>query len=694
MMRAVGAGPQARENAFTHIAISTILAGVWAFFTLIWSLFTPPQYTFPARAILLQPAWIVRAVYDEDTWVQDLFLFLTLHSVFTLWTGAWSLPRLTGISIALDEETLFLYLRIFTLLGGCGTLAAAIVIRGRQLSDESAPADEIGTIDESILPPLFIPSRTTHARLFPKKHAFSYSYLFVGVPVGNGGRFGRALSVDTTKRAWFHVEGADYLARTDEKKTLSVKLQDYLRTQSISDSDYEYAYLVTAPRFLGYSFNPVSFWYLYDEDAVLKYMILEVNNTFDERRMYLLTPGGQDGDSAIESDESIAQIRKNGTTFTHRWDKDFHVSPFNSRKGTYSLRAVDPLSGGRKLVFDNLIVLRSSKDRAKITARVWSHGRTLLPTELDSWGLFLFILNWWWVGLMTLPRILWQAQKLYLSKQLDLYFRPEVSSESIGRSPTLAERQLESFFRSYIAHVVDSAKRPLRLVYESPWSGNRMIIYPPSFTFQEDKRSTLKLRVLSPAFYSRLIHYSSVKEAFDREGLATSEKNRTILIEPAHLVTEFLSAAGELKRGPPEERMNLFEKARWSMMEALRCPPALVSFPSAIEAVKKTVQDIRHLGASDLDCFVQLHCQDASLYRRIVTNAFIAQRFAFGIPALVQALDILVRATFLLTAMVYIDKADFFDVLRPRPHTQADWQRSCLLLLLANAVHMWPLIKG
>jgi DUF1365 family protein len=84
----------------------------------------------------------------------------------------------------------------------------------------------------------------------------------------------------------------DYLDRSNTQNTLGEKLKQYLRSQGISENDYEFAYLVTAPRFLGYSFNPVSFWYLYDEDTNLKYMVLEVNNTFDERRMYLLKAGG------------------------------------------------------------------------------------------------------------------------------------------------------------------------------------------------------------------------------------------------------------------------------------------------------------------------------------------------------------------------------------------------------------------
>jgi DUF1365 family protein len=48
--------------------------------------------------------------------------------------------------------------------------------------------------------------------------------------------------------------------------------------------------LITAPKLLGYSFNPVSFWYLYSADRKLSAMILEVNNTFDERHIYFLEP--------------------------------------------------------------------------------------------------------------------------------------------------------------------------------------------------------------------------------------------------------------------------------------------------------------------------------------------------------------------------------------------------------------------
>ncbi|KAF0517369.1 DUF1365 domain-containing protein [Gigaspora margarita] len=42
------------------------------------------------------------------------------------------------------------------------------------------------------------------------------------------------------------------------------------------------------PRFFGYTFNPVSFYYCYDIIDALKIIVLEVNNTFGEKHLYIL----------------------------------------------------------------------------------------------------------------------------------------------------------------------------------------------------------------------------------------------------------------------------------------------------------------------------------------------------------------------------------------------------------------------
>jgi hypothetical protein len=94
--------------------------------------------------------------------------------------------------------------------------------------------------------PMFFPCRTSHVRMFPKKHGFSYSYLLVGIPVGWKGSVGGMLSADTPKNqtpwymrllslrpggAWFTVNGDNYLGRGHVDGGLQGKLKKYLESE-------------------------------------------------------------------------------------------------------------------------------------------------------------------------------------------------------------------------------------------------------------------------------------------------------------------------------------------------------------------------------------------------------------------------------------------------------------------------------
>lgn len=186
-------------------------------------------------------------------------------------------------------------------------------------------------------------------------------------------------------------------------------------------------------------------------------MILEVNNTFDERRMYFLkateTESGASEDSnklaAEEVDEDDSQEQnsldqKVKGRFTKSWPKDFHVSPFNSRKGAYSLSANDPFfphlsSRAGAAIVDNTITLNSSKQHPKLIARVFSSSDSIDPYKLEGWDTFKFIAAWWWVGLVTFPRIAREAAKLFFRRGLHVWYRPEVLKDSIGRNETQDE---------------------------------------------------------------------------------------------------------------------------------------------------------------------------------------------------------------------------------------------------------------
>lgn len=191
-------------------------------------------------------------------------------------------------------------------------------------------------------------------------------------------------------------------------------------------------------------------------------MILEVNNTFDEKRMYFLKDGGSsisapEGDTipsqearmtAKEKEEPPPPDEKIASKFSAAWQKDFHVSPFNSRKGGYSLSATDPfvrhlVNGDSKVScgqVNNTITLSSSKNHPKLIARVFSTSDSIDPYGLTRWQNFKFILSWWWVGFVTFPRIVREAGKLFFGRKLHVWLRPEVLKDSIGRNETKDER--------------------------------------------------------------------------------------------------------------------------------------------------------------------------------------------------------------------------------------------------------------
>lgn len=92
----------------------------------------------------------------------------------------------------------------------------------------------------SPLKPILFPCRTSHTRIFPQKHSFSYSYLFIGIPVGWRGWVSSLLTADLKtlpwrgrkpRNGWFNIDSADFLARGDSMHGLRGKLDTYLESQ-------------------------------------------------------------------------------------------------------------------------------------------------------------------------------------------------------------------------------------------------------------------------------------------------------------------------------------------------------------------------------------------------------------------------------------------------------------------------------
>ncbi|KAL2071912.1 hypothetical protein VTL71DRAFT_13147 [Oculimacula yallundae] len=488
--------------------------------------------------------------------------------------------------------------------------------------------------------PMLFPCETAHVRMFPTTHGFKYSYLLVGIPVGWSGSVGGMISSDMQKRekswysrwfslqpgsAWYTVNGDDYLQRGHVEGGLEGKLHQYLQSEGIDPNKYTHAYLLTAARFLGYASNPVSIWHLYSSDKELTALILEVNNTFDEKRIYFLEPGSGSEVKHLKSDDKSTQPPR----YTRTWPKDFYVSTFNSRNGSYSLSATDPLFPhmSKAGLIDTTITLNNSSAHAKLIARVYSAGQAIDPDTMSVWAKTRFIAGWWWVGLATFPRTVREALTLLFTKKMPWVFRPEPRRETMARKADETEVCVEAIFRQYLREQVESCDENLVVRYVSAGligkDAEEEIMSSPSAQLSSGTE-VVDVRVLTPLFYSRVVQYGSVADALYTE----STLSATISVSPdlfSKLNFSLLSRSKE----------SGFSKIRLSILNALRKRPAPIPIPGKEKPAIAPIPWDSKVGednTSSIDAFM-MSCgseQEKRRYFQRVGKLMSADRIAFG----------------------------------------------------------------
>lgn len=150
-----------------------------------------------------------------------------------------------------------------------------------------------------------------HRRFAPRAHEFTYPIFMALLDIDRLGALMRVSPFTAHNRfAWASFHDADHLAPG------TANLRDKLR----ADADRAgfvlpegRVLLLTHLRYLGYVFNPVSFYYCYDADDNLRAVLAEVNNTYGGRETYWLT---------------TPRSRQEGRGLSFRTAKTLYVSPF------------------------------------------------------------------------------------------------------------------------------------------------------------------------------------------------------------------------------------------------------------------------------------------------------------------------------------------------------------------------------
>ena len=127
------------------------------------------------------------------------------------------------------------------------------------------------------------------------------------------------------------------------------------------------------PRILGYVFNPISVWSVYDKKNILRLLIYEVRNTFGEDHSY------------------VVKINNENDKLNHNRKKRFHVSPFIDLNASYNF------STNINNEKANITIKESNNDNPILLASF--NGKS---KKFNDWNLFLLFFKY---PLMTLKVI-------------------------------------------------------------------------------------------------------------------------------------------------------------------------------------------------------------------------------------------------------------------------------------------------
>ena len=264
--------------------------------------------------------------------------------------------------------------------------------------------------------------KVSHYRSWPIEHRFCYPVYFFRfdldeLPVLNRELFGFGYN----RLSLFRLDDKDYFWRG--KQPLKEKISDVLQHFGHDDSIARIE-LVSFASFLNLTFRPVSFFLCYDSDNNCRMILTEVHNTFKETHLYILK---HDDDT---KDSLCFEI-----------PKAFHVSPFFDLDGKYIINLKkndDEFDISIKLIKPNI------SDKPVFSAMLNGKAK-----PLTSKNLCRTLLKYPFGALLNMPRIIWQASKLYFRKKLPVYRKPVPQSEYTMRKQTpswLARQGMKTLF--------------------------------------------------------------------------------------------------------------------------------------------------------------------------------------------------------------------------------------------------------
>ena len=161
-----------------------------------------------------------------------------------------------------------------------------------------------------------------HKRFKPKVHFFKYNVFSILIDISEIELLDRSLKIFSYNK--FNLVS---FYDVDHGPRDGTSIKDWviknLKNNQINTEDIKIK-LLCYPRIFGYVFNPLSVFYIYNNNSELISILYEVKNTFGEQHTY------------------IFKNKENENPVKHSCKKKFHVSPFIVMDCTYFFKILKP----------------------------------------------------------------------------------------------------------------------------------------------------------------------------------------------------------------------------------------------------------------------------------------------------------------------------------------------------------------
>jgi len=161
-----------------------------------------------------------------------------------------------------------------------------------------------------------------HKRFKPKTHYFKYSVFSLLIDLSELDYLSKKIKIFSHNK--FNLVSfyeKDHGNRDGSSLTLWVKKN--IKDNNKNSENIKIK-LLCYPRILGFVFNPLSVFYIYDLEEKLICILYEVKNTFGEQHTYIFR---------VDNDQKLYQ---------HNCPKKFYVSPFIEMNCQYFFRLIKP----------------------------------------------------------------------------------------------------------------------------------------------------------------------------------------------------------------------------------------------------------------------------------------------------------------------------------------------------------------